>query len=170
MNYIKIETDSIENGTGVRVVLWISGCTLYCPGCHNSEAWDFGYGKRFDDGAKQELFQKLSKPYIDGITLSGGHPLESNNIEDVYRLVYDIKKNFPEKTIWIYTGLSINFEDFKGDSLLSKILCKADVIVDGMYYEPLRDITLPFRGSSNQRIIDVKKTLEYKKVIELSLD
>ena len=109
MNYLKIEKSSIANGTGIRVVLWVSGCRLYCKGCQNPQSWCFNAGELFDEEAKKELFESLNKPYIQGITFSGGHPLENENVETVYSLCKEIKEKFPTKDIWLYTGYQ--FED-----------------------------------------------------------
>jgi anaerobic ribonucleoside-triphosphate reductase activating protein len=168
MNYLQIDKSSISNGPGVRVVLWVSGCTLYCKGCQNPESWDFCAGKSFDENAKRELFEALNKSYIRGISISGGHPLEYENLPDVYELIKEIKTKFPEKDVWLYTGhtLSINNFDttvdicFDNGLLKNYILAICDVVVDGPYIEEQRDITLKFRGSKNQRLIDVKETMK----------
>ena len=169
MNYHKIEKASVANGPGVRVVLWVSGCSLHCKGCHNPQTWDFNSGKPFDEAAKQELFEVLSKPYIQGITFSGGHPLEWPNVVTIARLITEIKRNFPNKDIWLYTGLTLSINDFiiptETYSIITAILYHCDVIVDGPYIEEQRDITLPFRGSKNQRLIDVKETLKQNKIV-----
>jgi anaerobic ribonucleoside-triphosphate reductase activating protein len=159
MNYHKIEKTSIANGDGIRVVLWVSGCSLHCKGCHNPETWSINSGKLFDNIAKQELFEALDKPYIQGITFSGGHPLENENITEIYNLCREIKEKFPTKDIWLYTGYK--FEDI--DSYL--IIKYIDVIVDGKYIEEQRDITLKHRGSRNQRVIDVQSSLKENKII-----
>lgn len=181
MNYHKIEKTSVANGTGIRVVLWVSGCSLHCKGCHNPETWSLCSGKPFDEAAKRELFEALDKPYIQGITFSGGHPLEDENIDTVYELCYEIRKKYPTKDIWLYTGY--NFDDFlplfqvmprqtylydNNFILLGRIaniISMCDVVVDGQYIEELRDITLKWKGSNNQRVIDVKKSLEEHKVV-----
>lgn len=167
MNYHKIEKTSIANGEGIRVVLWVSGCSLHCRGCHNPETWDLNSGKPFDENAKKELFEALNKPYIQGITFSGGHPLEKENIEDIYRLIVEIKEKFPNKDIWLYTGYTWeslfyddNLKEICEDQLRRAIILMCDVIVDGKYIEELKDITLKWKGSSNQRVINVKKSLE----------
>ena len=169
MNYIQIDKASISNGIGFRVVLWCAGCTLRCKGCHNSQAQDFNAGKPFDDKAKEFLFKQLSKPYIKGITFSGGHPIECNNISAIYDLIKEIKNKFPSKDIWLYTGLTLSIEDFKqpySDMVISNEVFKmCDVIVDGRYIEEQRDITLPFRGSRNQRLIDVRETLKQNQIV-----
>lgn len=161
MNYLGIEKSSISNGPGVRVVLWVSGCTCRCKGCQNPESWDFNAGKLFDKAAKQELFDALNKPYIRGITFSGGHPLEKENRNKVYQLCKEIKKNFPTKDIWLYTGYTL--ENLQSYVILEYI----DVLIDGPYIEEQRDITLKFRGSKNQRLIDVKETLKQGKIITI---
>lgn len=160
MNYHKIEKTSIANGTGIRVVLWVSGCSLYCKGCHNPETWDVNSGKLFDEEAKKELFEALDKPYIQGITFSGGHPLENENLETVYLLIKEIRKKFPTKDIWLYTGYTLEqifptvvTDDFNVNRFYKQSIVEmCDVVVDGKYVEELRDITLKWRGSSNQRI------------------
>lgn len=175
MNYIKISKCDIANGTGIRVVFWASGCSLHCKGCHNPETWDFNSGKPFDDNAKQELFDALNKPWIKGITLSGGHPLEYENLPDIYNIVKDVKEKFPNKDVWLYTGYTLSINDFDtsvdicwdNGLLRNYILAMCDVVVDGPYIEDQRDVSLPFRGSKNQRLIDVKKTLEQNKIITL---
>ena len=164
MNYHKIEKTSIANGEGIRVVLWVSGCSLYCKGCHNPETWHSNSGKLFDNNAKKELFEALDKSYIQGITFSGGNPLEKANIDEVYYLCKEIKEKFPNKDIWLYTGYL--FENIKSYPIMQYI----DIIVDGKYIEELRDLTLKFCGSKNQRLIDVQKSLKENKMILYNLD
>lgn len=171
MNYLSITPCDIANGQGVRTVLWVSGCSLHCPGCHNPESHDRYAGKPFDKHAKKELFDALSKPYVQGLTLSGGHPLEDYNLQALFVLLVDIKKTFPNKDIWLYTGLTLNPSDFVHNSknlmhdLCASILQCCDIIVDGPFIQEQRDITLQFRGSTNQRIIDVTKTIEQKEIV-----
>ena len=148
---------------------------MHCPGCHNPETWSRVSGRFFDDYAKQELFEALDKPYIQGITFSGGHPLEEYNLNDVYILMKEVKERFPDKDIWLYTGLT--FDNILGlitdnsevidDTIpeLLEIVKLCDVIVDGKYIESLRDIRLKWRGSSNQRVIDVEKSIKENKII-----
>lgn len=165
MNYHKIEKTSIANGEGIRVVLWVSGCSLHCKGCHNPETWSLCSGKPFDEEAKKELFEALDKPYIQGITFSGGHPFERNNRSTIYCLVKEIKEKFPEKDIWIYTGYTWE-EIFEKDIReIQRTLYWIDVLVDGKYVEEEKDITLKFRGSRNQRVIDVKQSLTENKIV-----
>ena len=175
MNYLGITKCDIANGTGIRVVFWASGCSLHCNGCHNPETWDFHSGKPFDDNAKQKLFDALNKPWIKGITLSGGHPLEYENLPDIYNIVKEVKEKFPNKDVWLYTGYTLSINDFDtsvdigwdNGLLRNYILAMCDVVVDGPYIEEQRDVSLPFRGSKNQRLIDVKKTLEQNKIVTI---
>ncbi len=159
MNYHKIDKCSISNGIGFRTVLWVSGCSHRCDGCHNPETWDSESGKPFDDNAKQELFRNLEHDYISGITFSGGDPLYWSNRTPVEFLAKEIKGKYPDKTIWLYTGF--DWHDIKDIPLLRLV----DVIVDGIYLKNHKDTSLPFRGSSNQRLIDVQKSLESKSVV-----
>lgn len=163
MNYEKIDKCSVSNGAGVRTVLWVSGCDIHCYNCHNQQTWDFNSGIPFTDDTMQEILYDLSKPYIKGCTLSGGHPLDPHNAPEVLKIVKRVKMVFPNKDIWIYTGYV--WEDIIKDDILKEILKRTDVLVDGAYIDELRDISLPFRGSSNQRIIDVQKTLDSNEVV-----
>ena len=163
MNYQKIEKYSVENGSGIRVVLWISGCGIHCRNCQNPQTWDFNSGIPFTNDTTQEILYDLSKPYIKGLTLSGGHPLDPHNAPKVLEIVKRVKMVFPNKDIWIYSGYV--WENIIKDETLREILKYTDVLVDGAYVDELRDISLPFRGSSNQRIIDVQKSLSENKII-----
>lgn len=150
MNFHKIESASLSNGKGWRVVLWLSGCDHHCPGCHNPETWNPNSGRKFDEEAKQKLFEWLSKPYIKGLTLSGGDPLYIGNIFEVTELCKEIKQKMPDKDIWIYTGYKYNEVKYL------PVMKYADYLVDGEYKREERDITLAFRGSRNQNIIDLR--------------
>lgn len=173
LNYHKIEKASIANGTGIRVVLWVSGCNVHCYNCQNPQTWDFSSGVPFNEESKKELFEALDKSYIQGITFSGGHPLEYENLPDIYDLIKEIRAKYPKKDIWLYTGYTLTLNDFDtsvdicwDNSLLRNyILAMCDVVVDGAYIDELKNITLKWRGSSNQRVIDVKKTLKESRVI-----
>lgn len=173
MNYMHIDKASISNGLGFRVVLWCSGCSIKCQGCHNSQTWDFNSGQLFGENAKQYLFEQLNKSYIKGVTFSGGHPIESKNIIAIYDLIQEIKEQFPSKDIWLYTGLTLSINDFISSTqdlvISTEVFKRCDVIVDGPYIEEQRDITLPFRGSSNQRIIDVKQTIQQNQIVLLNI-
>lgn len=178
MNYHKIEKTSVANGTGIRVVLWVSGCSLHCRGCHNPETWNLNSGKPFDEEAKMELFEALDKPYIQGITFSGGHPLEPQNVEEVLSLCKEIKEKFPTKDIWLYTGYTFEdicekycnksiwnlFRNVAEYNIWSNIQY-IDVLVDGKFIEEEKDITLLFRGSKNQRLIDIQKSIKEQDVV-----
>ena len=163
MNYEKIDKCSVSNGLGVRTVLWVSGCDVHCKNCHNQSTWDFNSGIPFTEDTMQEILYDLSKPYIKGLTLSGGHPLDPHNAPKVLEIVKRVKMVFPNKDIWIYSGYV--WENIIKDETLREILKYSDVLVDGAYVDELRDISLPFKGSSNQRIIDVQKSLSENKII-----
>ena len=171
MNYLGIDKSSISNGPGVRVVLWVSGCTVHCKGCQNPESWDFCAGKLFDEKAKQELFNALNKQYIRGITFSGGNPIERKNLSLIYDLIIEIKDKFPDKDIWLYTGWELTINDFRQSyidiTMTNEIFRHCDVVIDGPYIEEQRDITLKFRGSKNQRLIDVKETIKQDKIVTI---
>ena len=146
MKYLKITTPDVNNGEGCRVTLWIPGCNHKCPGCHNEWTQSYFIGQEFTSKTYETLVKELSKPYIAGLTLSGGDPLANSSIvmEDLKKFVKRIKEEFPEKDIWVYTGYI--FEELRQDQ--KDVLKFCDVLVDGPYKEELRDLTLPFRGSS----------------------
>ena len=148
MNYIKITKNDIANGPGVRCVLWVAGCKVHCRGCHNPQTWDFNSGKLFDENAKNELFTTLNKPYIQGITFSGGNP--TDNPYEIFLLAKEIKEKFPNKDIWLYSGYT--YEQIRQVKERFKILYYVDALIDGPYIDSQRDISLKWRGSSNQRI------------------
>ena len=166
MNYIKITKNDIANGSGVRVTLWASGCSLHCKGCHNPQTWDFNAGKPFDKVAKQELFNALNKPHIQGITFSGGNPLDRPH--EIFLLINEIKSKFPNKNIWLYSGYT--YDEICMSREKFKAILGVDVLVDGPYIEEQRDITLPFRGSKNQRLIDVQETLKQGQIIQYKIN
>ena len=169
MRYHNITKDDMLNGDGLRVVLWVAGCAHACPGCHNPETWDAAGGIPFDQAAKDELFAELEKDYVSGVTFSGGDPLFPANRETVGALCREIRQRFPDKTIWCYTGYV--FEKDILERMVPKwrytgpLLQLIDVLVDGPFIEELKDITLLFRGSSNQRLIDVPKSLAAGKTV-----
>ena len=154
MQYHNITKDDMLNGDGLRVVLWVAGCGHACPGCHNPVTWDENGGLPFDEAAKQELFDELSKDYVAGVTFSGGDPLYPANREQIGALAQEIRARFPDKTIWLYTGY--RFEQITDLPFLAAI----DVVVDGPFIEARKDTQLHWRGSANQRVIDVARTLE----------
>lgn len=151
MRFCDITSCDVNNGEGVRVTLWVAGCAHRCPGCQNPQTWDFNGGRPFDKAAHDYLFAELDKPYIDGLTFSGGDPMYS--LDDVVRLAREVKENMPGKNIWLYTGFT--FEEIQSSGMKA-ILPYVDVIVDGPYVEALRDVTLAFRGSSNQRLVRLR--------------
>ena len=159
MNYHNITKDDMLNGDGLRVVLWTAGCTHCCDGCQNPETWDVAGGILFDEEAEKELFDDLAPDYISGITFSGGDPLHPFNREEVLRLARKVKETYPNKTVWLYTGFL--WEEVKDNIDLANI----DVLVDGEFVKELNDNTLQWVGSSNQRIIDVQKTLKEGKIV-----
>ena len=155
MRYHNITKDDMLNGSGLRVVLWVAGCEHHCKNCHNRITWDPDGGIHFDNAAYEELMAALELDYISGITFSGGDPLHSKNRLKIAKLCHDIKERFPNKTIWIYTGYK--WEDIQNIREIQRILTLVDVLVDGPYIDEQRDITLPLRGSSNQKILYSKK-------------
>ncbi len=154
MRYHNITKDDMLNGDGLRVVLWVAGCSHCCKECQNPITWDPNGGLLFDEAAKEELFETLAKPYISGITFSGGDPLHSANRLDVRNLMEEIKKKFPDKTIWLYTGDS--WENIRHYPLLQYV----DVLVDGEFKVEEKDTKLLWKGSKNQRVIDVQESLK----------
>ena len=154
MRYHDITHDDMKNGDGLRVVLWLAGCSHNCPECQNPVTWDPNGGIKFDEAARQEIFDQLSRKYISGITFSGGDPFHAANIPEVRELAKEIKEDYPEKTIWVYTG-SV-WEDIKYDELMQY----TDVLVDGEFIAAEKDNTLRWKGSKNQRVIDVPESLE----------
>ena len=170
MNYAEIKTTDIANGEGVRVSLFVSGCTHHCKNCFNSIAWDFDYGKPFTKEVQESLFEALSPDYIAGLSLLGGEPMEPQNQEALLPFVEAVKERFPKKTIWCYTGFTLQkngtFQEERANcKATKKLLSLIDVLVDGRFIEELKDIRLVFRGSSNQRVIDLKRTFESNSIV-----
>ncbi len=162
-------TADCANGLGMRVSLFVSGCTNHCPGCFQPETWDFDYGLVYTPETEQSLMEELAKPYYDGLTILGGEPFELSNQPEVAALIRRVKKELPEKTIWMYTGFLYEKDLVPGGcrytEVTDEILDNIDILVDGKFVQELKDITLNFRGSSNQRIIDMKKTRVTGKII-----
>ena len=163
MNYHNITKDDMLNGDGLRVVLWVSGCNMNCIGCQNPETHNPNSGILFDNKAEDELFNSLEPDYISGLTLSGGHPLDPHNLSEVKRLVLKFKDKFPNKTIWLYTGYT--WEQIQKMPDCKEIVDLVDVLVDGKYMIDLHDTKLKWRGSLNQRVIDVQKSLQNGKIV-----
>lgn len=160
MNFHNITHDDMLNGSGLRVVLWVSGCNHKCEGCQNPQTWDCKSGIPFDAEAKEELFEELGKDYISGVTFSGGDPLHRNNLQKVVELVEEIKTIFKDKTVWIYTGYK--WEDVK---YMTQLWKNVDVLVDGEFEKDKLDINYHWGGSTNQRVIDVQQTLANQHII-----
>ena len=171
LNYAVIKKFDIANGPGVRVSLFVSGCRHKCKNCFNSEAWDFDYGKPFTKDTIAEIVEALDKDYIEGFSLLGGEPFEPENQAGIYEILKEIKEKLPNKTVWCYTGFNFDTQLLKGfvgdKSLTLECLKLIDVLVDGKFVEELKSPSLLFRGSSNQRIIDVQKSLAQNEVVWL---
>lgn len=186
MNYSGISECDVLNGTGFRVVLFVSGCSHRCYNCQNPKTWDKNFGHPFTEKTKQYIFNCLDKDYIDGITITGGDPLHENNLDEVLKLVKQIRISFPEKTVWLYTGYTwnsiMNYEltsDFTEEDVLFDYHMKKDfemikrkniiklvnVLVDGEYIDEQKDLTLKWRGSKNQHVINVKESIKNNKII-----
>lgn len=194
----------MNNGNGLRVVLWLSGCSHKCKGCQNPQTWDANSGIQFDELAKEEIFRELDKDYISGLTLTGGDPLFEGNLNGVLDLVTEVNKRYntiqyidenlqenynilngnadkirlscPKKSIWMYTGYAwedlVKYEygatyvnNINVDALRQAVISQCDAIIDGRYVDSQRDITLPYRGSTNQRLIDVRKSLQKGEIV-----
>ena len=186
MNYSGISECDVLNGTGFRVVLFVSGCSHRCYNCQNPKTWDKNFGHPFTEKTRQYIFNCLDKDYIDGITITGGDPLHENNLDEILSLIKEIRISFSEKTIWLYTGFEWNeimnykikadlcedntsFEKhIKEDLSMIKrknIISNVDVLVDGEYIDEQKDLSLKFRGSKNQSVIDVKQSLAQNKIV-----
>lgn len=163
MNYHNIDKCNMINGDGLRVVLWVSGCEMRCIGCFNPETHPVDSGILFDEQAENELFEALKPEYIDGITFTGGHPLAEYNRAMVYLLVNKCRDLYPNKTIWMYTGYT--WEEIQNMPDAKAIVDQIDVLVDGKFVLYLKDNNLKWCGSSNQRVIDVKKSLDKGEVV-----
>ena len=159
MNYHNITKDDMLNGDGLRVVLWVAGCNHCCKGCQNPITWDAAGGLLFDEAAKQEIFEQLDKNYISGITFSGGDPLHPANRADVRNLAREIREKYPNKTIWLYTGYT--WEEIAQQPIMQYL----DVVVEGPFILERRDVKLLWKGSDNQRVVDVKKTLASENIM-----
>lgn len=169
MNYASIKIMDVANGPGVRMSLFVSGCRHHCPGCFNSEAWDFNYGQPFTQKEIDYIIDYVKGPHIAGLSLLGGEPFEPENQKGILPLLRQLKKACPEKNIWCYTGFDFE-KDIVGRMLneyeeTPEILSYIDVLVDGKFIEELKDVSLRFRGSSNQRLILVQESLKENKIV-----
>ena len=169
MNYATIKNNDIANGPGVRVSLFVSGCTHHCKGCFNEVAWDFAYGEPFTQDTIDSILKMLAPDYIHGITLLGGEPFEPQNQPAIVDLLRQIKEHYPTKSIWAFSGYLFDKEILAGKlgpwDITEEYLSYLDVLVDGRFIEEKKDLSLRFRGSSNQRLIDVKKSLQTGEVV-----
>ena len=163
MNFHNITHDDMNNGDGLRVVLWVAGCNHHCKDCQNPVTWNPDDGLPFSLQDKAEIYAELRKDYIAGITFSGGDPLHPVNRAEVADLMKEIKAAFPDKTIWVYTGYT--WDEVQDDSVMHSMMKSVDVLVDGKFIAELKDVNYPWAGSTNQRVIDVKRTLKEGRVI-----
>ena len=170
MNYADIKKIDVANGEGVRVSVFVSGCNHHCKGCFNQCAWDFNYGKEFSEKEEQQIIEYMNHDYISGLSLLGGEPLEPRNQEGLLPLVKKVKKKFPNKNIWCYTGFDFEKDVVgkmaKDNETTRELLKYIDIIVDGKFEENKKDLKLQFRGSSNQKIVDVKKSLQTGQIVK----
>ena len=170
MRYAQITPFEVCNGKGAGVSLFVQGCHFQCKGCFNQDAWDFCGGKEWTEKIENKIFEMINKPYIKRVSILGGEPLANENVKEVHGLMIKIKDRFPDKNIWLYTGF--NFGDVINCPLRDmyttyrrNAISMCDVVIDGRFVEELKDLTLEFRGSSNQRIIDVRGSIKNNKVV-----
>lgn len=170
MHYGLIKKCDIANGEGIRVSLFVSGCRNKCKGCFQPETWDFTYGKEFDSAAMEEILSALNNPSVRGFTLLGGEPMEPENQPEILRILHTLKEEYPEKTVWLYTGNT--YEELTGEGgehrsflpITAELLSLVDVLVDGRYIEEEKSLGLRFRGSKNQRVIDMNETRKNRRI------
>lgn len=171
MNYADIKDIDIQDGYGVRTSLYVSGCHFHCPECHNKEAWDFNYGKKFDDSAKERIFKNLEHDYIEGLSILGGEPFEKINQQTLAGFVSEVKAKFPNKSIWCWTGYDFDKDIlndmYKKYDYTKELLNNIDIIVDGQFEIDKHIVDLKFRGSYNQRKIDVQASIKQNKMVRL---
>ena len=169
MNYAGIKYCDIANGTGCRTVLFVSGCRNACKGCFQPQTWDFGYGEPFDEKVQEEVLKSLEPDYITGITVLGGEPFEPENQKELIHLLRRVRKELPHKDIWSYTGFVLDRDLLEGQrkhtDVTYEMLSYIDVLVDGPFVEEKKNLALYFRGSENQRVIDMNRTREEKNIV-----
>ena len=179
MRYAQIRSMDISNGEGVGVSLFVQGCPFHCKNCFNSETWDFNGGKEWTEKTKNKFMELIDRPYIRRISILGGEPLAEQNLDEVLSLIKEIRISFPKKSIWLYTGynfdlLKSQYNEYKytpfaanADEWLTRweIISNVDIVVDGEYIDEQKDLTLKWRGSKNQHVIDVKQSLSQKKMV-----
>lgn len=169
MNYAAIKTHDVANGPGVRVSLFVSGCTHHCKGCFNPETWDFAYGSPYTEETEQTVLDACAPDYIRGLSLLGGEPMEPEHQKALLPLLRRFKERFPNKSVWCYSGYDYERDMLSGQlgdwSVTKEMLSLIDVLVDGEFHQEEKDLTLRFRGSANQRVIDVPRSLQYDQVL-----
>ena len=168
MHYGEIKRLDVANGIGIRTTLFVSGCRNHCENCFQPQTWAFDYGKPFTRAIEDEIIESLKPPYVRGLTLLGGEPFEPENQRELVKLLHRVREAFPKKNVWSYSGYTL--EQICGDGhphceVTEEMLSMIDVLVDGRFVEALKDVSLRFRGSSNQRIIDVPKTLARGEIV-----
>lgn len=164
MYYGNLKKCDIANGIGVRVTLFVSGCTNHCPDCFQPQTWDFHFGRPFTADTEREIFAELDKPYVNGLTVLGGEPFEPENQRDLLPLLQEVRRRYPDKSIWCFTGFRLEDELLRDGShprcqVTDRLLSCIDVLVDGRFVAAEKDISLQFRGSRNQQVLDLPKTL-----------
>lgn len=170
MHYGAIRKYDVANGPGVRITLFVSGCRNHCKGCFQKETWDFCYGQEYTNDTEDYILSMLDSDYVEGLTILGGEPFEPENQETILGLIKRVRKDLPQKNIWVFSGYRLEEEILKegahpNTQFSKEIISKIDVLVDGRFIEEKKNITLIFRGSENQRLIDIKKTLESGTVV-----
>ena len=176
MNYAQIRSMDISNGEGIGVSLFVQGCDFHCKNCFNSETWEFSKGHEWYDKTKNKFLKLIEKPFIQRISILGGEPLHPKNVQNVLKIVDEIRVSYPAKNIWLYTGYTweqimhpvitdINSEQLKMLQMRKELASKCDVLIDGRYIDELRDVSLHWRGSSNQRVINVQETLKQNQIV-----
>ena len=176
MNYAQIRSMDISNGEGIGVSLFVQGCDFHCKNCFNSETWEFSKGQEWNDKTKNQFLKLIETPFIQRVSILGGEPLHPKNVQNVLKIVDEIRVSYPTKNIWLYTGYTweqimhpvitdINSEQLKMLQMRKELVNKCNVLIDGRYVDELRDISLHWRGSSNQRVINVQETLKQKQIV-----
>lgn len=176
MNYAQIRSMDISNGEGIGVSLFVQGCDFHCKNCFNSETWEFSKGQEWNDKTKNQFLKLIEKPFIQRVSILGGEPLHPKNVQNVLKIVDEIRVSYPTKNIWLYTGYTweeimtpiisdINSKQLKILQMRKELVSKCNVLIDGRYVDELRDVSLHWRGSSNQRVINVQETLKQKQIV-----
>ena len=176
MKYAQIRSMDLSNGEGIGVSLFVQGCDFHCKNCFNSETWEFSKGQEWNDKTKNQFLKLIETPFIQRVSILGGEPLHPKNVQNVLKIVDEIRVSYPTKNIWLYTGYTweqimhpvitdINSEQLKMLQMRKELVSKCDVLIDGRYVDELRDISLHWRGSSNQRVINVQETLKQKQIV-----